>query len=188
MRDGSGLHKCQTCDGLFYPKTGTTAAKFASGLGMPDGPMNPGTNMTDPTQTPVDPVPGSDPVGPQVTPFEQFMPPVPTNQSTTKPRQMPGGGTPPPTQPGDGAGVGMNPAANGSDVPPITPPQYPAAPSGGAAQPPPPVQAVRHRAYVMTDIVADILEANAALGERTAFLLAKRVLDEYPLSSTEGTR
>ncbi len=125
----------------------------------------------------VDPVPGS--VPPPVQPFEQFIPPVPTNQSTTKPRQTPGdgGGAP---QPGSGADSTMNPAANGSDVPPDDS-TTDLGGAGEAAQPKPPVQA-KHSSYVLADIMTDIVEGNPGLGERQAFLLAKRVLDEYPVT------
>lgn len=85
--------------------------------------------------------------------------PTPVSQTTTKPRQMPGG----PTQPGDGADTEMNPSSNGSDV----------------APPPPPVQASRHLAYQVADIMAEILDSNPEVGERRAYTLARKVSDDY---------
>lgn len=130
---------------------------------MPDGPMNPGIRP---------PAAITPPQQPQ--PFEQFAGPgpVPTNQTTTKPRQMPGGG-----QPGLGEDTTMDPESNGSDVGDGQPP----------ADPPAPVQAVKHSAYVMADIMGDITEANPGIEERTAYLLAKRVLDEFPMTKQADT-
>ncbi len=44
------------------------------------------------------------------------------------------------------------------------------------------MQASRHATYVLADIMTDIVECNPGLGERQAYLLAKRVIDEYPVT------
>lgn len=106
--------------------------------------------------------------------FEQVQGPgpAPTNQSTTKPRQMPGGSGGP-SVPGDGADAFMDPASNGSDTADAEPP----------AEDKPPFQASRRALpYRLADIMADISESNPGLGRREAYLLAKRVVDEYPLT------
>lgn len=122
--------------------------------------MTPATNSANPN------------VPQQPMPFEQFAGPgpAPTNQTTTKPRQAPGDGAG--SQPGMGGDVAMDPASNGSDV--------------GEPEPPkdqgPPVQAARRDPYLMVDIMADVTEANPGLDQRMAYLLAKRVVDEFPLT------
>ena len=93
--------------------------------------------------------------------------PVPTNQATTKPRQMPGG---------SGGGEGFDPMSNGTD----TATDDDTAPTGDDGGEP--KQASRHGAYVLSDIMTEIMATNPALGAQGAFHLAKRVLDEYPLT------
>lgn len=163
-RDEDGnvhTHHEDGTSGVFRPVT-------ASGLGMPPGPLANAAEKSV-TQTNV-PQQVAAPMAP-----EQFMGPgpVPTNQSTTKPRQQPGGGSG--GAPGVGGDIGFDPKSNGADVA-TEETEAPPEESG------PPVQAKKASVYVMADIMADIVEANPGVGERMAYHLAKRVVDEYPLT------
>ena len=139
----------------------------ASGLGMPAGPVSQAAEDSV-TQTNVP----QQVQGPQS--FDQFAGPGPasTNQTTTKPRQMPG----------DGGGPGMDPASNGADVESGEPTQ-----ESDGADPKPPTQAAKHGSYLLADLMADIRRANPGLAERDTFHLAKRVIDEYPLTKQAET-
>ena len=100
--------------------------------------------------------------------------PVPSNQVTTKPRQMPSGG-------GPGGAPGDAPVGQGFG-------DGPEAASVENAQPKmPDIRSTsRHVSYTMSDVMADILEENPSLGSRQAYLLAKRVIDEFDLVKTSS--
>lgn len=96
--------------------------------------------------------------------------PVPSNQVTTKPRQMPGQGSgdnPRAGQVGseESGGLDFNPESTGADTAPEE------------IQP----KARKHSAYILSDIMAEVLADNPGLDSHQAYLISKRAVEEYGL-------